>query len=166
MAQFLLGITLSRFSIIWVKFNVKPKEDAAEIDDSFFAFEESRNSIVETMSLPEDVEVLVLGTLGVRVATDLSFIMQDYYKTKPNTSTKIMGQYADAFDIGPFYKNRGYAQRSDASLSLIYHNVLGNQPLKPQETRVSDTWKNKDLTPLQIKYAALDAWVALKIFEP
>ncbi|CEP11913.1 hypothetical protein [Parasitella parasitica] len=66
-----------------------------------------------------------------------------------------MGQYAGAFDIGPFCKNRRYAQTSNASLSLLYHNALGKQLLKPQETKVSDTWKNKDLIPLHIKYAVL-----------
>ncbi|CEP12226.1 hypothetical protein [Parasitella parasitica] len=49
-----------------------PQEDAADVDDPFFAFEEPGNPTIETILLPEDVEILVLDTVkDITAACDL-----------------------------------------------------------------------------------------------
>jgi ribonuclease D len=43
--------------------------------------------------------------------------------------------------------------------------VLNKNLPKPPETRAANHWDNDVLTPTQIEYAALNAWVSLKIFN-
>ncbi|KAG2197750.1 hypothetical protein INT47_010686 [Mucor saturninus] len=71
---------------------------------------------------------------------------------------------ANHIDFGPFCYNRDLVNNSRPRLDVLCGSILSLQLTKISIIRRGD-WERDYLTSEQIRYAALDAWVALKIFE-
>ncbi|KAG2206552.1 hypothetical protein INT47_008569 [Mucor saturninus] len=67
-------------------------------------------------------------------------------------------------DLGPFCYNHDLVNNSRPRLDVLCGSILSLQLPKISIIRCGD-WERDYLTSEQISYAALDAWVALKIFE-
>ncbi|XP_050436824.1 exonuclease 3'-5' domain-containing protein 2-like isoform X2 [Adelges cooleyi] len=88
--------------------------------------------------------------VGVAISDDAQFLMSDY-------NIEVSG----FIDLRYLAKKSGLAERSLAALS---YKLLGCELDKDWRVRASN-WEEEVLTDRQINYAALDAYVAVKIFE-
>ncbi|KAG2191089.1 hypothetical protein INT47_010405, partial [Mucor saturninus] len=68
-----------------------------------------------------------------------------------------------SFELGPFCRLKKAIRSGSSSLSAICKELLGKGLSK--DLRVSGWSYAHELTPGQIRYAALDAWVSLEIYD-
>ena len=101
------------------------------------------------------IQVLTRQKLtGRAVGVDVAKIERDFnYRHLVKNSTRV--------ELGKMAKDRGVVQSGSASLQVLAKLVLGEHLEKGMQ---SSHWSaDEDLTPEQIKYAALDAMVSLRI---
>lgn len=94
---------------------------------------------------------------GVRVKNDIQYLLEDYGED-PTT--------VDGFcDSAKFCFENNIGKRANQSLAKVCELVLHKKLEKPEDIRVSEDWGSLDLTPAQKKYAALDAWASLCVYQ-
>ncbi|KAG2192557.1 hypothetical protein INT47_012781 [Mucor saturninus] len=110
----------------------------------------------EWSNLPQSLKLFLSNKnilkVGKNVSGDLNRIERTFSGVKCQAP----------IELGKFCKNRGLIEHGKFSLSDISAKVLGYQLNKDERL---GNWSVPRLSDLQLKYAALDAWASLRIFE-
>ena len=93
--------------------------------------------------------------VGRNVGNDLAKINRDY---------QVDADRRHVVELGSFAKEKGAVQDGRTNLSNICAAVLGLPLYKGDDDRLSD-WESPLLSPNQIYYAGLDAWVSLNVYN-
>ena len=107
---------------------------------------------------PPNVLVSVLKDEGILKVG--SGILQDVTKLKKDTGLKCIG----LVDTQKLAKEVGMLECQKLGLKALAKYLLGIELEKPKLVTMSN-WENFPLTVKQIHYAALDAWIGLKIYR-
>ncbi|KAG2224287.1 hypothetical protein INT45_012855, partial [Circinella minor] len=93
--------------------------------------------------------------VGRNVGNDLAKINRDY---------QVDADRRHVVELGSFAKEQGAVHDSRTNLSNICAAVLGSPLYKGNNDRLSN-WESPLLSPNQIYYAGLDAWVSLNVYN-
>ncbi|KAJ7587518.1 hypothetical protein C8J56DRAFT_786255 [Mycena floridula] len=94
---------------------------------------------------------------GRNVQTDLRYLEED-------SGTKD-GPFVGGIDIADFAKEKGVVKSAKVGLAELCASVLKEKLEKPNDIRVGMEWGNEELSDAQQQYAALDAWISLRIYQ-
>lgn len=110
--------------------------------------------------LPHQLKLLLENPnvlkVGRSVKADLCYLQQGCRSTIPFTG---------ALDLAMLAKNRQVTSTAKNSLADLCANVLHKRLDKNVPERVSIAWENESLTEDQIRYAALDVYASLCIYQ-
>ena len=120
---------------------------------------ESSSLVFQLYNLRRPLNVLVSVLKDERILKVGSGILQDVTKLKKDTELECIG----LVDTQNMAKDLGMLEIKRGLRSLAKH-LLGIELEKPELVTMSN-WENCPLTVKQIHYAALDAWVGLKIYQ-
>ena len=120
---------------------------------------ESSSLVFQLYNLRRPLNVLVSVLKDERILKVGSGILQDVTKLKKDTGLECIG----LVDTQNMAKDLGMLEIKRGLKSLAKH-LLGIELEKPKLVTMSN-WENCPLTVKQIHYAALDAWVGLKIYQ-
>ena len=110
------------------------------------------------LEIPPNVLVSVLK--DERILKVGSGILQDVKKLNKDTGLKCIG----LVDTQKLAKEVGVSKSKKLGLKALAKCLLGIELAKPKSVTRSN-WENFPLTVKQINYAALDAWIGLKIYQ-
>ena len=121
---------------------------------------ESSSLVFQLYNLGRPPNVLVSVLKDERILKVGSGILQDVAKLKKDTGLKCIG----LVDTQKLAKEVGMLESQKLGLKSLAKSLLGIELEKPKSVTMSN-WENFPLTVKQIHYAALDAWVGLKIYQ-
>ena len=121
---------------------------------------ESSSLVFQLYNLGRPPNVLVSVLKDERILKVGSGILQDATKLKKDTGLKCIG----LVDTQKLAKEVGMSESQKLGLKALAKDLLGIELEKPKAVAMSN-WEKFPLTVEQIHYAALDAWVGLKIYQ-
>ena len=121
---------------------------------------ESSSLVFQLYNLGRPPNVLVSVLKDERILKVGSGILQDVTKLKKDTGLKCIG----LVDTQKLAKEVGMLESQKLGLKSLAKYLLGIELEKPKSVTMSN-WENFPLTVKQIHYAALDAWIGLKIYR-
>ena len=121
---------------------------------------ESSSLVFQLYNLGRPPNVLVSVLRDERILKVGSGILQDVTKLKKDTGLKCIG----LVDTQKLAKEVGMLESQKLGLKSLAKYLLGIELEKPKSVTMSN-WENFPLTVKQIHYAALDAWIGLKIYQ-
>ena len=121
---------------------------------------ESSSLVFQLYNLGRPPNVLVSVLEDERILKVGSGILQDVTKLKKDTGLKCIG----LVDTQKLAKEVGMLESQKLGLKSLAKYLLGIELEKPKSVTMSN-WENFPLTVKQIHYAALDAWIGLKIYQ-
>ncbi|XP_044179707.1 uncharacterized protein LOC122961180 [Acropora millepora] len=121
---------------------------------------ESSSLVFQLYNLGRPPNVLVSVLKDERILKVGSGILQDVTKLKKDTGLKCIG----LVDTQKLAKEVGMLESQKLGLKSLAKYLLGIELEKPKSVTMSN-WENFPLTVKQIHYAALDAWIGLKIYQ-
>ena len=121
---------------------------------------ESSSLVFQLYNLGRPPNVLVSVLKDERILKVGSGILQDVTKLKKDTGLKCIG----LVDTQKLAKEVGMLECQKLGLKALAKYLLGIELEKPKSVTRSN-WENFPLTVKQIHYAALDAWIGLKIYR-
>lgn len=121
---------------------------------------ESSSLVFQLYNLGRPPNVLVSVLKDKRILKVGSGILQDVTKLEKDTGLKCIG----LVDTQKLAKEVGMSESQKLGLKALAKDLLGIELEKPKAVSMSN-WQKFPLTIEQIHYAALDAWVGLKIYQ-
>ena len=121
---------------------------------------ESSSLVFQLYNLGRPPNVLVSVLKDERILKVGSGILQDVTKLKKDIGLKCIG----LVDTQKLAKEVGMLESQKLGLKALAKYLLGIELEKPKSVTRSN-WENFPLTVKQIHYAALDAWIGLKIYR-
>ena len=121
---------------------------------------ESSSLVFQLYNLEIPPNVLVSVLKDGRILKVGSGILQDVKKLNKDTGLKCIG----LVDTQKLAKEVGVSKSKKLGLKALAKCLLGIELAKPKSVTRSN-WENFPLTVKQINYAALDAWIGLKIYQ-
>jgi hypothetical protein len=98
--------------------------------------------------------------VGVHIKADLTRLFKDCGFT-PDKDEPFIG----ALELGSLARLRQLVDRANVSLVDLAATVLHRHLPKDQSIRISTDWDQSELRPDQVKYAALDAYAILAVYD-
>lgn len=151
----------AEWSVYFGQFNKKLKED--KIGTIQIALPDGRTFVFHLLGMKgvphalaqilRDPKVIKVGR---QISGDCKRLGRDWGVQIPDNSF---------LDLGPMCRKRGLIPDARKGLAELSQIVLQKYLPKPSHVRLSTGWSNPDLSADQIKYAALDAWISLAIYE-
>ncbi|XP_015773659.1 PREDICTED: zinc finger protein 2-like isoform X1 [Acropora digitifera] len=121
---------------------------------------ESSSLVFQLYNLEIPPNVLVSVLKDERILKVGSGILQDVKKLNKDTGLNCIG----LVDTQKLAKEVGVSKSKRLGLKALAKCLLGIELAKPNSVTRSN-WENFPLTVKQIHYAALDAWIGLKIYQ-
>ncbi|KAF6741348.1 hypothetical protein DFP72DRAFT_1116992 [Ephemerocybe angulata] len=114
---------------------------------------------LESNSIPPQLSTFLANPqvlkVGKNIAQDLQFLEEDF---------KSKQKFVGACDIGQLAKDKNMVETARVGLAELCKKALSCTLQKDQAIQVSNFWSG-DLSPQQLRYAALDVWASLKVYE-
>ena len=111
-------------------------------------------------TLPHQLKLLLshprVKKVGRLVAADLKYLQSSC----PSTS-----KFVGAVDLAVFAKEKHVIQNARCSLADLCASILNKRLNKNVSERISQSWENEELTQQQLRYAAMDAYASLQVYD-
>mmetsp|Transcript_40374 Transcript_40374/g.73130 ORF Transcript_40374/g.73130 Transcript_40374/m.73130 type:complete len:283 (-) Transcript_40374:305-1153(-) len=131
-----------------------------------FAFPASRMAYVIQLGplgrkLPQEVQMMLVNPEVLKVGFAVNY--KDSEKLERSGIAVTKGSIVDVQESCAVQLGIGWGSAQSLSLRRCANELLGSNLMKDKRCQCSD-WSNEQLTPEQVHYAALDAWVALRLY--
>ena len=115
---------------------------------------------IRSGSLPAQLSTFLANPLVRKVGRNVNFDLKSLEEASHSTKPFVGG-----LDIARLSKDKGVVKDARLGLVNLCAAVLGKHLEKDESVRVSSEWSNTTLSKEQMKYAALDVWASLQIYN-